>query len=112
LSSWARVEVKLARAAVAWGRKTAARWQFWNASRTPWWRSTAVRIASLAIRRSSWALDASSGGGTWLSAKSAPAQLGYEARDEGPRVGQRGAHAVEEFLVRYLALAGGAEQFW
>jgi hypothetical protein len=35
LRSCARGEVNSARAVAAAGRKTAARWQFWNASRTP-----------------------------------------------------------------------------
>jgi hypothetical protein len=33
--SWERAEVNSASAVVASGRYTAARWQFWNASRTP-----------------------------------------------------------------------------
>ena len=53
LRSWARAVVNSARAWVAAGRNTAARWQFWKASRMPKWRSAAARMASLAIKRSS-----------------------------------------------------------
>src|ERR1700730_8355814 len=64
--------MKSACARVASGRNTATRWQFWKASRTPYCRSIAPRIASLPISRSSWPRAASSGGGTWLSANSPP----------------------------------------
>jgi len=47
-----RAVTKRARASSAPGRKTAARWQFWNAGSTPWCRSIAPRIAPLAITRS------------------------------------------------------------
>jgi len=47
-----RAVTKRARASSAPGRKTAARWQFWNAGITPWCRSIAPRIAPLAITRS------------------------------------------------------------
>jgi hypothetical protein len=103
--------VNSARARAAPGRNTAARWQFWNASRTPKWRSVAARMAELAIIRSSWpglvvrqrhvvVGEVGAGG----------AQLPGQARDELPRVRQRGLDAGGGRGVVYFAVPGLVEQ--